>query len=225
MRDHNLSAYKWGHCAKQKVLFERGHACAHSITRGRNHPFVSPVLNSLNRNLSMLGNKAFCMCVVKNRGETYSSYQYQVTFSRIFLGKIPPKTPFCQQIYHSCGWHCQLQGGFTFQFTRLKWKSTVHSCTTSCSQLPRLPTCLGCLLLNIDRHLEHHSSTINLWRSSEVGPALSSVCRTRADAHTDRRTCTWTHLVFGIGAMQGLGKKNWAPWKLAAVSKAQCFGK
>lgn len=112
----------------------------------------------------------------------------------------------------------------TFQFSRLSWKSTVHSCTTSCSQLPRLPACLGCLLLNIDRHLECHSSTIKLQRASEVVPALSSVCHTH--------TCRQTQMHLGRGVWhrcksEALAPKS-GPWnleRLAALSKAQCFGK
>ena len=100
---------------------------------------------------------------------------------------------------NSCGWLWQHQRIFTSQFNQLNWKSTVHSCTTSCSQLPRLPACLGCLLLNIDRHLECHSSTIKLQRASEAVPALFTVCHTHTHTHTaDRHTCTQRHLGRGV---------------------------
>lgn len=104
----------------------------------------------------------------------------------------------CEQAgCQSCVWRCQLHRGFTSQFNQLNWKSTVHGCTTSCSQLPAL----ACLLLNIDRHLECHSSTIKLqWNGSGTGLSVS---------HTHVHGGTWSE-VFGIGAVDGLGLRNQA---------------
>lgn len=72
------------------------------------------------------------------------------------------------------------------------------------SYTPRLPTCLGCLLLNIDRHLERHSATLQLqW--SRPSPLLR-VSHTQPHVPPDTRVhnSTWGE-VFGIGA-------NLRPW-------------
>lgn len=84
------------------------------------------------------------------------------------------------------------QRGFVFQPKQLNWKSSVCRCTTlvlSAATSP--PACQdnpGCLLLNIDGHLECHSSAIKLGHASEVGPALLSVCRTQM-----QRWGVWHH--------------------------------